>query len=143
MTGARHRRAPAWLSLVVSVIVVVAVIVIVAAVVIVVIKLGYPAAVEAGRLAVGADLEHAAIIGRAAPARGAVDRADTVPARLFREFAQRHGAVDGRRVVADEMRGEDGVGLNAVIDPVVERRQGVEEIGPGAARAMMHARHHE
>src|SRR5258707_872284 len=48
------------------------------AVVVVLVALAHAAGAEPGRLAIGADLEHAAVIGRAAPARRAGHPAGTV-----------------------------------------------------------------
>src|SRR5262249_3333615 len=88
---------------------------------------------KAGQAAVGPDLEHALVVGIAAPA-GAGDadgRSTTARAELslLREGAQRHppvGAVCG--VVVREMRRLDAVGRHAVLDPIVERPQRLEAV---------------
>src|SRR5262249_9017529 len=103
---------------------------------------------NARQVAVGPDLEHALVVGIAAPA-GAGDadgRSTTARAelRLLGEGAERHPPVGAVcRVVVHEMRRLDAVGRDAVLDPMVGGGQRLEGVGAGTADAMMHARREE
>src|SRR5262249_27369912 len=92
---------------------------------------------EAGLPAIRTDFEQAPV-GRAGPVGGVVDVAGAAKLRLLGERAQRHRAVDAeRRVVVDEVRGQDRVRRFAVLDPLLERAQRVEHVRSRPADAVV------
>src|SRR5215471_2655592 len=93
---------------------------------------------------VAADPEKALIPRWTTPVRGVVHVPAPAIARLLWEHAERHGSVHGiLLVVADEVARDDPVRRHVILDPVLKRCQGVEDVRPGSARAVVHPGDHE
>src|ERR1700761_9024131 len=83
------------------------------------------------------------LAGDALEVRRNTGAAAAVVLRYIGEYAKRSRHLDCGRCVVDEFGGNDRVRRIVFLDPVHERGECVERIGTGAARAMVHPRHHE
>src|SRR5262245_55115476 len=73
-------------------------------------------------------------------ARRLVDAAGALVRRVLRIRAQRTGAID---LAVRRVRCRNKIGRLSLLDPLLERRERIELMGPFAAPAVRHARSHE